>query len=178
MGMYPLRDGEQLLWSGKPEHPQRWFLEHLVLLVVVVLAAALVVLLAVLDPSDPIYVLYMPMIVVMAAFTPGHLRSVHARAQATKYLVTDLRIVFVMQWPTGAEFRWVWHHRLPPARVKANSRGIGTITFGTSRWTRWSLANKPQFGAWAPFAPRLHAIADAQQVAELIRQAQATPLPR
>jgi hypothetical protein len=178
MGMYPLRDDEQLLWSGEPQRPKRWFLEHAVMLSGIAAAAAFVVLLAIFDPSFPIFALFVPMFVVMATATPGQLRSLHLRAQATKYLVTDLRIIFVMQWPAGAEFRWVWHHRLPRARVKADKRGVGTITFGTSRWTRWTLANKPQSGAWAPFVPDLHAVADAPRVAELIRQAQRTPLPR
>jgi hypothetical protein len=177
METYPLRDGEQLLWSGEPVQPKRWFLEHWALLSAIALGAAFLVLVTVFDPGFPIYFLYVPVIPVLMVASGGQLRSAHARAQAVTYLVTDQRIVFVMQWPTGAEFRWVRHHRLPPARVKADRRGVGTITFGTSRWTRWTLANKPQLGAWAPFAPDLHAIADAERVAGLIRQAQSTPLP-
>ncbi|MFJ9787746.1 hypothetical protein ACIRSS_49795 [Amycolatopsis sp. NPDC101161] len=99
------------------------------------------------------------------------------RAFATTYLVTDRRIIFAAQWPTGAEYRWVRFSRLGPPRVKPDERGIGTITFGTSRWIRWQLANRPQAGTWAPFVPDLYAIADAPRVAELIAEAQRA-LPR
>jgi hypothetical protein len=177
MGIYPLQDAERLLWSGRPEHPKRWFAEHLVLLFSIAVGVTALVLVGTFDPDFPIEVFYLSMIPLAAVASRTQLQGLRARAFATTYLVTDLRVIFVMQWPTGAEFRWVWHHRLPPARTKTDERGVGTITFGTSPWARWILANKPQSGAWAPFAPDLHAIADAERVAELIRQAQRTPLP-
>lgn len=176
MEIYPLQEGERLLWSGRPVRPRRWFAEHLVLLVTVVMVMTFLVLAAVFDPDFPFEVLYLSLIPVFVVASRRQLQPARARALATTYLVTDRRIVFVAQWPTGAEFRWAWHHRLPPARTKTDERGVGTITFGTSPWIRWTLANQPHSGAWAPFAPDLHAIADAERVAELIRQAQRTPL--
>jgi hypothetical protein len=177
MGIYPLQDGERVLWSGRPEHPKRWFAEHLVLLLSIAVGVTALVLMGTFDPDFPIEFLYLSMIPLAVVASRTQLQGLRARAFAATYVVTDLRVIFVMQWPTGAEFRWVWHHRLPPARTKTDERGVGTITFGTSPWTRWTLANKPQSGAWAPFAPDLHAIADAERVAELIRQAQRAPLP-
>jgi len=176
--MYPLQNDERLLWSGAPERPQRWFAEHFVLLFAVVVGVTLLVLVGVFDPAFPIEIPYLSLLPVLAVASRRQLQPARARAHATTYLVTDLRVIFVAQWPSGAEFRWVWHHRLPPARVKAGEHDIGTITFGTSPWTRWVLANKPYSGAWAPFVPDLHAIADAERVAELIRRAQRTPLPQ
>ncbi|MEV6648630.1 hypothetical protein [Amycolatopsis sp. NPDC051371] len=139
---------------------------------------AILVLVAVVVPADLVYFLFTPMLPPLIVASRGRIQSAHARAFATGYLVTDLRIIFVAQWPAGAEYRWMWLHRLPPARVEADERGVGTITFGTSFRTRWTLASKPNSGAWAPFVPDLHAVADAPRVAELIRQAQSTPLPR
>lgn len=177
MGIYPLRDGERLLWSGAPDQPQRWFTEHLVLLFGFVVGVTAVVLVGTFDPGFPIEFFYVSMIPLFYVASRRQFQGLRARASATTYLVTDLRVIFVTQWPAGAEFRWVWHHRLPPARTKVDERGVGTITFGTSPWTRWALANKPQSGAWAPFVPDLHAIANAGRVAALIRQAQSAPLP-
>lgn len=92
-----------------------------------------------------------PTTTILFSTTLPHLRIRRARAFATTYL--------------------------GPPRIKADERGIGTITFGTSRWTRWQLANRPQAGTWAPFVPDLYAIADAPRVAELIGEAQRA-LPR
>ncbi|WP_410673505.1 hypothetical protein [Amycolatopsis sp. cmx-4-68] len=171
MGIYPLQDGEQLLWSGAPQRRQRWFYEHYVM---VLGSAALICFVGfwiAVDDSIKGFLIAWPMLTVLFIAQGQQLQTRRARALATTYLVTDQRIIYVAQWPTGAEYRWVRLVRLPPARVKAGEDGVGTITFGTSWWTRGRLAQKEHLGAWAPFVPELRAIADAPRVADLIRQA-------
>ncbi|MCR6487780.1 hypothetical protein M8542_33640 [Amycolatopsis sp. OK19-0408] len=176
--MYPLQDGERLLWSGRPEHARRWFPEHLALLVGAIAVIGVLGTWFVLDDSFVAFVGLPLALVLLFTTTLPHLRNSRARAFATTYLVTDQRIIFVAQWPSGAEYRWVRLSRLGPPRVKADDRGVGTITFGTSPWTRWQLANKPQPGAWAPFVPDLYAIAGAARVAELISAARQPVIAR
>lgn len=175
--MHPLQDGERLLWSGKSQRPRRWFPEHTVMLVgMVAVFGFFGTWLAVHDSIEAFAGLPLTLVVLFASALP-RLQTRRARAFATTYLVTDQRIIFAAQWPSGAEYRWVWLDRLGPPRVEADDRGVGTITFGTSRWTRWQPANNPQTGAWAPFVPDLYAIADAPRVAELIDAARSA-LPR
>jgi hypothetical protein len=171
MGNYPLQADEQLLWSGAPQRRKRWFYEHYAMVVgVATILGVLCLWISISDSSDGFTFLYGIMIFFVVT-TNLQLQSHRARALATTYLVTDQRIIFVAQWPTGAEYRWVRLVFLQEPRVKAGEDGVGTITFGASWWTRWQLVQKQQLGAWAPFAPELRAIADAPHVADLIRQA-------
>ncbi|MBB5849985.1 hypothetical protein ACFQ05_22545 [Amycolatopsis umgeniensis] len=94
-----------------------------------------------------------------------------ARDRALSYLVTTQRIIFVANWPTGAEFRWVWLAYLQvPHRVKADEAGLGTITFG-GRWNRSRTQENELRGAWATPVLELRAIPEARRVADLIVQA-------
>lgn len=171
METYPLQDGEQVLWSGAPRRRRRWSDEHLVLLVNCLLLVAAFVVATVVYDDLTMYVAVIVAAVFVVSTSGAQVRDRRARALVTTYLVTDRRIVFVAQWPNGAEFRWVWHHLMRPPRVRVDHHGTGTITFGASRWLRWNLAAKPRLGAWAPIVPELYAIPDAERVAELIRRA-------
>jgi hypothetical protein len=83
---------------------------------------------------------------------------------ATVYLITDRRIIYAAEWPSGAEFRWVWLNQLPAPRVRVGEQGVGTISFSSS-------------GVWArvrgvSFTAPLRAVPDATRVADLIVQIQ------
>jgi hypothetical protein len=176
--MYPLQDGERLLWSGRPARPRRWFPEHFVLAVGTVAAFGFFGTWFVVYDSVEAFVGLPIFTTILFTTTVPQLQSRRARALSTTYVVTDQRIVFAAHWPNGAEYRWVRFSRLGPPRVKADDGGVGTITFGTSRWTRWQLATKPQAGVWVPFVPDLYAVADAPRVAELIDEARNALLRR
>jgi hypothetical protein len=103
------------------------------------------------------------------------LQSRRALSLATVYLVTDRRIIFVAEWPSGAEFRWAWLGQLPTPHVRADDHGIGTITFRGAVWARVNGLRDPLRGAWAPFTPRLRTVPDVSRVADLILQGQGRP---
>lgn len=172
--MYPLQDDERLLWSGRPERPQRWFPEHFTMLFgTIALVGVLGTWVVVHDSAEAFFALFTGLpacLIIMHA----QLQSRRSRAYATTYLVTDQRIIFVTQWQSGVEHRWVRFGRLGPPRVKVDEQGVGTITFGKSRWAR----RQPGSDARTPFAPDLRAIADARRVAELIAEAQHALLRR
>ncbi|MEV7045592.1 hypothetical protein [Amycolatopsis sp. NPDC051061] len=70
------------------------------MLIVIVIVLA-VVLLTTLDPSFPGYLVFTAGAPGFAIAIQGRLRSVRSRAEATSYLVTDQRIIFVAHWPTA-----------------------------------------------------------------------------
>ena len=177
MGAYPLQDGEQVMWSGRPQRPQRWFYEHTVLLVITVLVVTSVVVTTALSgPPTLVTTWYLAVIVAAGLFTE-RLKTRRGWAHAVIYQVTSHRIIFIAQWPAGAEFRWVWLGPLSEPRVSAGADGVGTVTFRINPLTRWQLRNNELQGAWAPFVAELRNIPDAQQVADLITWLQGRSLP-
>jgi hypothetical protein len=179
MEPYPLQDGERVLWAGAPVRRRSWLYEHAVLLFGTVLLVGGFAVLVAVDQENGQYIGLLPGFV--AAFWTvwyRRLRNRRARLDAETYFVTDRRIGFVAQWPTGAEFRWVWLNHLLPARTRAGGDGTGTVTFGTPLGVRWQRSGMWDRDAWAPFTPELWAIPDAERVAALIRQAQSGPVPK
>ncbi|MFJ1759836.1 hypothetical protein ACIOD2_05925 [Amycolatopsis sp. NPDC088138] len=181
MEPYPLQTGERVLWSGAPVVRRHWLYENYVLLFgFVLLVSGLITLVAVGESNAQYYGLgLLPGLA--AAFSTEwqhRLQIRRARLNVETYFVTDRRIVFVAQWPTGAEFRWVWLNLLQPARARVGDDGTGTVTFGTDPLARWRLIKMSYRGAWAPFTPELWAIPDAERVAALIRQAQSGTIPK
>jgi hypothetical protein len=179
MEPYPLQDGERVLWAGAPVRRRSWLYEHYVLLFGTVLLVGGFAALVAVDKGNGQYFGMLPAFV--AAFWAvwyRRLQNRRARLDVETYFVTDRRIVFVAQWPTGAEFRWVWLNHLQPARIRATGQGDGTITFGTPLGLRWRLLGTPNQGAWVPFTPELWAIPHAERVAALIRQAQSGEIPK
>ncbi|MEA5361547.1 hypothetical protein VA596_18535 [Amycolatopsis sp., V23-08] len=178
MEPYPLQAGERVLWAGAPVVRRHWLYENYVLLFGTVLLVGGFV---VVDWMSGRYLslLSAAVFAFWAAWGP-RLRNRRARLDVETYFVTDRRIVFVAQWPTGAEFRWVWLNRLQPARARVgdDGTGTGTVTFGTPLGVRWRLLGTPHQGAWVPFTPELWAIPDAERVAALIRQAQSGTIPK
>ncbi|WP_326949885.1 hypothetical protein OG439_14545 [Amycolatopsis sp. NBC_01307] len=176
MSPYPLQDGERVLWSGAPTRRRRWLREHHVRLFGALLVVAAVATAIVVDRRNAQYLgLFTILLFGFGIFWSRRLANRRARLDVETYFVTDRRVVFVAQWPTGAEFRWAWLNRLGPAQVKT---GADTVIFGTSFAARWRVANQNHEGAWAPFVPELWAIPDAERVAALIRQAQSAPFPK
>ncbi|MFJ7213958.1 hypothetical protein [Amycolatopsis sp. NPDC098790] len=166
--MDPLDNDEQLLWSGRPERPQRWFPEHFIMLFgTLALVGILGTWVAIHDSPEAFFALFtgLPGFLVI---THAQLQRRRSRTYATTYLVTDQRIIFATRWQSGVEYRWVRFSRLGPPRVKVDEHGIGTITFGKS-------GRQPDPHTRASFAPDLRAIADARRVAGLIAGAQHGP---
>ncbi|MDT7804091.1 MAG: hypothetical protein QOI78_7524 [Actinomycetota bacterium] len=180
MEPYPLQTGERVLWAGAPVVRRHWLYENYVLLFgsVLLLVGGFAALMT-LDEKDAPDLGVFPIVVVAFWTTWGQrLRNRRARLDVETYFVTDRRIVFVAQWPTGAEFRWGWLNLLQPAQARAGDDGTGTVTFGTPVGLRWRLLGTPNQGAWVPFTPELWAIPDAGRVAALIRQAQSGTIPK
>ncbi|MFG1646300.1 hypothetical protein ACGFMK_38985 [Amycolatopsis sp. NPDC049252] len=180
MEPYPLQTGERVLWAGAPAVRRHWLYEnHVLLFGTALLVGGFAVLSITLPPKDaPELGLFVIVVVGFGATWGRRLRNRRARLDVETYFVTDRRIVFVAQWPTGAEFRWVWLAHLKPARTRAGGDGTGTVTFGTPLGVRWRLLGTPYQGAWVPFTPELWAIPEAERVAALIRQAQSGTIPK
>lgn len=172
MGAHPLQDGEQVLWTGRPQRRQRWFYEHTVLLVIGVLVVTFVVMTNVLDGSVSSLTAWYLAIFVLVGAHFERLKIRRALARAISYQVTTQRIIFTAHWPSGTEVRWIWLGPLSSPRVRAGADGLGTITFGIGPFMRWQLRTTELNGAWAPFVPELRNVPDAQQVAELITRLQ------
>ncbi|WP_051166220.1 hypothetical protein [Amycolatopsis orientalis] len=166
--MYPLAEDEQLLWSGRPQRYVRRYRDYHYYLAVGIL---LVVVAALSVGQDLGYEVMLGWLVVLSLFAAsGFERNRERRGfiAGTTYLVTDRRLIFVSQWPPGAEFRWVQLADLRPPRVRDHGDGTGTIDFRPTvrEWLRdQGFRSRP---AWFPILPELMAVRDAAQVAELI----------
>ncbi|MFD5244228.1 hypothetical protein ACFWIW_06780 [Amycolatopsis sp. NPDC058340] len=167
MQLYPVQEGEEVLWGGAPLRPRKWFPEYTQMIMLVALIVFFVVISAHIAALFPA----IGLLVGISAFFHQRLLDRRARDRALSYLVTSRRIIFVANWPSGTEFRWVWvrYLHLSP-QVKVDETGVGTITFG-SRWSRSRISENELRGAWAPPVPELRAIPDARRVADLIEQA-------
>jgi hypothetical protein len=175
MTSYPVQDGEQVLWSGRPHRPQRWFFEHFAMVLFgVAFVVAHFMMLSQETPQWGAWILS-GVFAGLAGTGIKRVRGRRALSLAIVYLVTDRRIVFVAEWPSGAEFRWVWLGQLAAPHVRADEQGIGTIVFSEGAWARFKGARGSMREVWAPFTPRLRAVPDASRVAELIRQVQGRP---
>jgi hypothetical protein len=179
MQAFPMEEGEQELWRGRPVRLPRWYSESSVLVLVgLMVVAAFAVPLTTALPLE-FFLSWYPAAAVLAAPLVNQLQSRRALAKATTYVVTTVRLVLVAQWPTGAEYRWARLDGLARPEIKLRPDGTGTIWFGMRPYTRWRLRNQPVRGAWVEFLPELRAIPDAQRVAALIEGVQpAGPVPQ
>ncbi|MBB1153884.1 MULTISPECIES: hypothetical protein [Amycolatopsis] len=166
--MYPLAEGEQLLWSGRPQRYVRRYRDYHYYLTVGILLLVVSVLIATLNLSYWVMVGWIA--VLSLVFNGGIERNRERRGfiAVTTYLVTDRRLIFVSESPPGAEFRWVQLADLRPPRVRDHGDGTGTIDFHptVSEWLRdQGFRSRP---AWYPILPELMAVPDAAHVADLI----------
>ncbi|MFC9255028.1 hypothetical protein [Amycolatopsis thailandensis] len=167
MHTYPLQEGEEVLWTGAPLRPRKWFPEYIQMAALVVPCVGLT-LLWVEDSGWPAFIGLFA-----AFFVLIHQRLLDRRSRehALSYLVTTQRVVFVVNWQTGTEFRWVWFRYLQHSpEVKVDETGVGTVTYG-SRWGRSRVRASELRGVWAAPVLELRAIPDARRVADLIEQA-------
>ncbi|MGW4401467.1 hypothetical protein ACWEHA_39735 [Amycolatopsis nivea] len=175
--MYPLAEGEQLLWSGRPQHYVRRYRDYHYYLTVGVLLLATAVVAAALDLSYGVLIGWV--VVLSLVLNAGLERNRERRGfiAVTTYLVTDRRLIFASESPPGIEFRWVQLADLRAPRVHDHGDGTGTIDFHptASEWLRdQGFRSRP---AWFPILPELMAVADAAQVADLIaRNAPRSPV--
>ena len=174
--MYPLAEGEQLLWSGRPQRYVRRYRDchyYVVVAIVIVAASGLT---ATLNLSYGVILGWS--VVFSMVLGSGHERNRERRGfiAVTTYLVTDRRLIFVSDSPPGIEFRWVQLSDLRPPRVRDHGDGTGTIDFHPT--VRECLRDQGfrSRPAWYPMLPELMAVRDAAQVADLIaRNARRTP---
>ncbi|WP_229907570.1 hypothetical protein [Amycolatopsis oliviviridis] len=130
----------------------------------------MVVVLSVLWGGGPIWAPFVGLFSGFLVFLYQRMTDRRSRENALSYLVTTQRIIFVANWHSGTEFRWIWFQyiRFRPS-VKADETGVGTIKYGKA-WHRFRFRNEELRGAWAPPALELRAIKDARRVADLIEQ--------
>ncbi|WP_406637448.1 hypothetical protein [Amycolatopsis sp. WGS_07] len=175
--MYPLAEGEQLLWSGRPQRYVRRYRDRHYYVTVGILLLAAAGVTAALDLNN--WAMIGWIVVLSLVLTSGLERNRERRGfiAVTTYLVTDRRLIFVSDSPPGIEFRWVQLTDLRPPRVRDHGDGTGTIDFHptVTEWLRdQGFRSRP---AWYPILPELMAVPDAAQVAELIaRNASRAPV--
>jgi hypothetical protein len=166
--MYPLAEGEQLLWSGRPQRYVRRYRDNHYYLTVAILLVAAAAVAAAYDLA--IWSLLGWVVVLGLVASTGLERNRDRRAfiAATTYLVTARRLVFVSEGPSGIEFRWIGLADLRPPRVHDHGDGTGTIDFHptANEWLKdQGYRSRP---AWFPILPELMAVPDAARVAGLI----------
>ncbi|PKV94835.1 hypothetical protein ATK30_5723 [Amycolatopsis echigonensis] len=127
--MYPLAEGEQLLWSGRPQRYVRRYRDyhHYVVVAIVIVGGLAVAATSGLDYGGMVGC--NAVAGVMIGFAVERNRERRGFIAGTTYLVTDRRLIFVSQWPPGVEFRWVQLAVLRPPRVRDHGDGTGTIDF-------------------------------------------------
>ncbi|WP_116204464.1 hypothetical protein [Amycolatopsis circi] len=166
--MYPLVEGEQLLWSGRPQRYVRRYRDYHYYLTVGFLILFAAGLTTILSLSYGVMIGWVVVFVLAAATAHERNRERRAFIAVTTYLVTDRRLIFVSESPPGIEFRWIRLNDLRPPRVRDHGDGTGTIDFHptATEWLRdQSYRSRP---AWYPILPELMAVPSAAQVAELI----------
>ncbi|MEV4601170.1 hypothetical protein AB0K15_27685 [Amycolatopsis sp. NPDC049253] len=168
--MYPIEEGETVLWSGRPQRYHRRFRDYYwwVVLAVLVVGGSFVI--AVLDVLDVALYPWVIVIALVAGFAVERPKERRALLAVTTYFVTDRRLVFVAHGGSGSEFRSAALAGLRPPRVHALGDGLGTIDF---RPTWWEWVKDQEYRprpAWHPFLPELVAVRDAQQLADLIER--------
>ncbi|MGW4401468.1 hypothetical protein ACWEHA_39740 [Amycolatopsis nivea] len=180
--MYPLAEGEQLLWSGRPQrypHGYARYHGYVVATVSFVALVAVGVIGTVKFGVDlALFALWPGFFGLVLGLAAERNRQRKVLLGVLTYLVTDRRLVFVADRPSGAEFRWVWLPDLGKPRVRDHGDGTGTVGFGASLrvWLR-----DQQFRAQSSLAtmvPELIAIEEPEHVADLIAQhAPRSPAP-
>ncbi|MEV8615193.1 hypothetical protein AB0383_46110 [Amycolatopsis sp. NPDC051373] len=165
--MNPIEEGETVLWTGGPQRRHRRFRDLLLWLPVVVLVPGLGLLVA-FYPDHELWISWYFSIAPAVSFAANAGSARSKRFAATSYIVTDRRLILVVHWPHGNDFRWVPIRLLGSPRVHELGDGVGTVDFDRSV-TRWMRRREPwRFPSLAPIDPELIAIPDARKVAELI----------
>ncbi|MGW7536124.1 hypothetical protein [Amycolatopsis sp. NPDC054798] len=166
--MYPLAEGEQLLWSGRPQRYVRRYRDYHNYLMVALLIVGGATLAATFDLSHGGVIGWGVVLGLLAGTARERNRERRGFVAVTTYLVTDRRLIFVSESPPGVEFRWVQLADLRPPRVRDHGDGTGTIDFRptVTEWLRdQGYRSRP---VWYPILPELMAVPHAAQVADLI----------
>ncbi|SFO62575.1 hypothetical protein [Amycolatopsis rubida] len=129
--MYPLAEGEQLLWSGRSNL-------HGYVVGTAAFAALGVVASSKYGAHFEIFVLCLALLGTALGLRTERNRQRKSLVGVLTYLVTDRRIVFVAERPSGVEFRWAWFTELRTPRVHDYRDGTGTVDFHPtlSEWLR------------------------------------------
>ncbi|MCG3751372.1 hypothetical protein [Amycolatopsis sp. Poz14] len=170
--MFPLAEGEHLLWSGRPQrYPRRYADFHGYVAATVGFAA--------LGALGVFASVKLGMELAVLALLPGFFGAAVAQTAERNrqrklllgvltYLVTDRRLVFVADRPGGIEFRWVWLPDLDEPRLRDHGDGTGTVSFkGPSRVRLRDQKFQAQ-SSLTTMTPELIAIEEPEHVAELI----------
>ncbi|MET9263652.1 hypothetical protein [Amycolatopsis sp. NPDC004079] len=178
--MYPLAEGEQLLWSGRPQRYVRRYADYHNYVGVAVgfgtIVATGIVGIVMFDVDPVTFSLWPSFFVLAIALIAEQNRQRRVLFGVLTYLVTDRRIVFVADRPGGIEFRWVWLPDLAAPRVRDHGDGTGTVGFGAPVRVRLRAQKFQARSLLTTMVPELVAIEDPEHVAELIaRNAPRTP---
>ncbi|MEV0071138.1 hypothetical protein [Amycolatopsis sp. NPDC050768] len=166
--MYPIEPDETVLWTGRPQRYYWRYRDYHWFVVVVVIIVVGVVLTGIFDAPE----YGIPVMAVAVSGMTGSAIARHreraSRVGATTYVVTDRRLVFVVYWPQGAEFRWIPLAYLRRPRVRDIGGELGIVDFRptVSEWLK-DQEYRPR-PVWYPELPELMGIRDAHEVAELI----------
>ncbi|WP_020657304.1 hypothetical protein [Amycolatopsis benzoatilytica] len=173
--MYPLVEGEELLWSGRPQgYPRRYVNYHgyvsWAVLYVVMEACAFVVAWVCDVPAEN-FTLLPVLLMVPLALALERNRQRKALVGALTYLVTDRRLIFAAQGSGGIEFRWVWRADLREPRVHRYPDGTGTVDFRPTLRERLRDQQTRAQSSLLWMVPELVAIKDPERVAGLFAAA-------
>lgn len=170
--MYPLAEGEQLLWSGRPQRYVRRYTDYHNYVAAAVAFGVIVALGTVgimMFDADPVAFAWWPTFFGVAiALIAEQNRQRRVLFGVLAYLVTDRRIVFVADRPGGIEFRWVWLPDLAAPRVRDHGDGTGTVGFGAPVRVRLRAQKFQARSLLTTMVPELVAIEDPEHVAGLI----------
>ncbi|MEV0071139.1 MULTISPECIES: hypothetical protein [unclassified Amycolatopsis] len=173
--MFPIEEGETVLWSGRPQRYHRRFRDYYWWVVLAVLAFGGSFVIAWFDVLNAAFYAWIIVLALVAGFAVERPKERRALLAITTYFVTDRRLVFVAHGGSGSEFRWVPLAALRAPRVHDLGDGLGTIDF---RPTWWEWVKDQEYRprpAWHPMLPELVAVRDAAQLADLIARNAARP---
>ncbi|WP_116204465.1 hypothetical protein [Amycolatopsis circi] len=178
--MYPLAEGEQLLWSGRPRRYVRRYADYHNYVAAAVTFGAIAALgiggIAIFEVDSDIFALWPGFFGAAIALIAEQNRQRRVLFGVLTYLVTDRRIVFVADRPGGIEFRWVWFPDLEEPQVRDHGDGTGTVGFAAPMRVRLRAQKFQARSLLTSMVPELVAIEDPEHVAELIaRNAPRTP---
>jgi len=174
--MYPLLEGEELLWSGRPQRFPRRFRNYRGYLVwtaavVSLLALAFAAAVATHYPPFEMMASVYPVFVIVLLLIAERERQRKALFAVLGYQVTSRRIVFTAERGEGFEVRWVWLADLRAPRVREHGDGTGAVDFRPTLAEYFRDGRFRTQSSLLMMLPELAAIEDAERVAGLIETA-------
>ena len=175
-----LRDGESLLWCGKPEAFEimdRTYKQHLIRRAIVIIGVVTAICVIYLLYASSKGITIKPVLVALAmagaimGAANGFLEGKKLRRMC--YAITDQRIISVLELPKSLEF-----NRVKEVAFKTDKDGHTSILFGTKTikskahsWRNLALAD-PYIDEGTGFCTRfvMYAVPEAEKIKEILGQ--------